>query len=207
MQSVQGAARTSRLRHVLDLDHALTDSGLPRLPSQAEEILRELGVPPRLGAHLRVVHAAACELTQWLELFYPAFVFDRDAVLFGAAVHDVGKTLHPGELKGPGAEHEEDGYLLLLAKGVDARLARFARTHAAWDRLQVQPEDLLVSLADTVWKGKRVADLEDAVIGALARATDSERWEVFSSLDEALQQITEAADDRLAFQARYPVDG
>jgi hypothetical protein len=31
----------------------------------------------------------------------------RDAVLFGAATHDIGKTVHIDELSGPRSAHEE----------------------------------------------------------------------------------------------------
>jgi putative nucleotidyltransferase with HDIG domain len=114
--------------------------------------LRSLGASPRLSAHLRIVHDVAHQLVDWMTERYPELPFDREAVLFGAATHDIGKTVHTGELSEPGSAHEEAGRALLLARGVEPRLARFAATHAAWTGPDIAIEDLLVSLADKVWK-------------------------------------------------------
>lgn len=80
----------------------------------------------------------------------PPLAFDRDAVLFGAATHDIGKTVHPGELSGPGSAHEEAGRQLLLDCGISPELARFAATHASWTRPGTRTEDLMVSMADKI---------------------------------------------------------
>jgi hypothetical protein len=151
------------------------------------------------------VHDVACQLVDWVERRHPALPFGRAAVLFGAATHDIGKTAHLAELSGPGAAHEETGRQLLLAHGVDEDLARFAATHATWTRPDLGIEDLLVSLADKVWKNKRVPDLEDRVVGRLAEASGRTVWEEFLELDDLLTAVGEGADARLAFQATYPV--
>lgn len=62
-----------------------------------------------------------------------------------------------------------------------------------------------MSLADKVWKNRRVADLEDLVVGRLAEASGRPRWEEFLELDDALGRIGAGADHRLAFQASYPI--
>lgn len=127
-------------------------------------------------------------------------------MLFGAATHDIGKTAHVGELSGPGSAHEEAGRRLLLDHGVEPELARFAGTHAAWAAdPDVGIEDLLVSLADKVWKNKRVSELEDLVIGRLAGASGRPVWEEFLALDDLLVSLGAGADRRLAFQAVHPV--
>ncbi|MFG1955016.1 HD domain-containing protein [Micromonospora sp. NPDC048830] len=110
-----------------------------------------------VAAHLRAVHDVAVRLTDAVADRFPQLGMDRSAVLFGAATHDIGKVLHPEELSGPGSAHEHAGHELLLRRGVDESLARFARTHASWHLAGVGVDDLLVSLADKVWKGKRVA--------------------------------------------------
>ncbi|OLT25879.1 phosphohydrolase [Actinomadura sp. CNU-125] len=192
------------------LTHALTDPGEPPLrplPDEVAELLRTLECPPRLAAHLRLVHDVAGRLTGWVARRHPGLRFDRDAVLFGAATHDIGKILHTAELSGPGAAHEPDGRDLLLRHGVDADRARFAATHAAWAEPGVPLEDLLVSLADAVWKGKRVPDLEDLVVARLAEAAGGEAWEEFAALDDLLTAIGDTADGRLAFQAAHPIHG
>jgi hypothetical protein len=183
----------------------LTDSALRPLPARARELLGSLNAPPRLTAHLRAVHDVAWQLADWVQSHHPAATFDRQAVLFGAATHDIGKTVHIGELSGPGNAHEPAGYELLVARGVDARLARFARNHASWHAEGITFEDLLVSLADKIWKAKRVPDLEQLVTDHLATASDQEPWQVFMTLDDELDRIAADADHRLAFQARYPV--
>jgi hypothetical protein len=131
--------------------------------------------------------------------------FDRDAMLVGAATHDIGKTVQLAELSGPGSEHEGAGQQLLLAHGISPSLARFAATHAAWTRRDIQIEDLLVSLADKVWKNKRVSDLEDLVVTRLAAESGRSAWEEFLAFDDLLTSIGQQADQRLALQASYPV--
>src|SRR5262245_19516393 len=118
------------------------------LPDRVARLLEELDAPPRLAAHLRAVHEVAYELVTWVGERYPAVQVDQEAVLFGAATHDIGKARHPGELSGPGVKHEPAGYALLREHGVADGLARFAKTHASWTRSDISIDDLLVSLAD-----------------------------------------------------------
>lgn len=177
------------------------------LPEPVAELLRSLDCPPRLAAHLRAVHDVARQVVGWVEQHCPAVEFDREAVLFGAAAHDVGKTIHVDELSGTGSAHEEAGRDLLLARGFAPELARFAGTHASWAAAGIGFEDLMVSLADKVWKNKRVAALEDLVVARLAGASGREVWEEFMALDELLTRIGDGADRRLAFQASFPVYG
>jgi hypothetical protein len=181
------------------------DPPLLRLPDRVSDLLAELGGPPRLAAHLRAVHDVAHQLADWVEQHRPAVVFDREAVLFGAATHDVGKTVHLSELSGPGSAHEEAGRTLLLGRGISPDLARFAATHASWADARVGVEDLLVSLADKIWKNKRVPELEDLVVARLTEASGRPAWEEFIALDELLTRIGDGADQRLAFQASFPI--
>lgn len=190
------------------LNAALTDCGNPvprSLPTVVEQLLISLNAPPRLAAHLRIVHDVATELAGMLTERYPMLAFDREAVRYGAATHDIGKVLHTDELSGPGAAHEPAGYALLRSRNVPEQLARFARTHADWARPDIRLEDLLVSLADNVWKAKRVAGLEDRVVAQLTATTGEAAWQGFMDLDDVLTQIAGRADDRLAFQARYSI--
>jgi hypothetical protein len=183
------------------LDRALTESPLRPLPDPAAELLRALDAPPRLGAHLRAVHDVAWSLTDTLGRLRPDLEFDTTAVLFGAATHDIGKVVHVAELSAPGRRHEEEGRELLLRYGVPAHLARFAGSHGAWDAPGVTLDDLLVSLADKVWKAARISDLEDRVGAYLGGAP----WEAFLVLDDVLRELAAGADERLAFQAAHPV--
>jgi hypothetical protein len=193
---------TDHLRRAL---HEPTDPPVRPLPAQVTDLLAALQAPPRLAAHLRAVHEVAAQLLVWLHRHYPVVEVDDDAVLFGAATHDIGKVEHPDELSGPGAAHEPAGHRLLLRHGVPDDLARFALTHAQWDRDDATIEELLVSLADKIWKGKRVADLEERICQRLAAAEGQQLWETFICLDDALTGIAEDAEARLAFQASCPV--
>ncbi|KJK56073.1 phosphohydrolase [Saccharothrix sp. ST-888] len=189
---------------------ALHDTGDPPLcplPVQVAELLEGLDAPPRLAAHLRAVHDVAHQLVDWAGQHHSDLDFDRGAVLFGAATHDVGKTVHIAELSEAGSAHEEAGRALLLDHGVRPQLARFAGTHASWTAPDITIEDLLVSLADKIWKNKRVQELEDLVVTQLAAASGRSAWEEFMALDDLLGRIGDGADQRLAFQASYPVHG
>ncbi|WP_433049011.1 HD domain-containing protein [Dactylosporangium sp. CS-033363] len=183
------------------LDQALTEPGLRPLPEAAAELLRRVGAPPRLGAHLRAVHDVAVQI---VDRVGAEVGVDRDAVLFGAATHDFGKVRFPAELSGPGAEHEPAGQELLLALGVEARLARFAALHGQWDRAGATLEELLVTLADKVWKGRREHGLEEQVAQVIAAERGEPVWSVFMRLDDELTRIADGADARLAFQNRFP---
>ncbi|AEV85208.1 phosphohydrolase [Actinoplanes sp. SE50] len=190
------------------LSGALRDPCVPRLrllPPEVADLLVSMQAPPRLGAHLRAVHDVAWELTGWLAAAYPGLVFDRAAVLFGAATHDIGKVWHPRELSGPGSRHESAGQRLLLAAGVAPRLARFAASHGVWDAPGLGVEDLLVAVADKVWKAKRVPDLEQLVVERLVAVSGREPWSVFLTLDDQLDVLAAGADARLAYQNGFPV--
>ncbi|MFI1654887.1 HD domain-containing protein [Streptomyces sp. NPDC020472] len=194
--------RSDVLSRALD---APAEPSLRLLPPVVAELLRALGAPPRLAAHLRAVHDVAVELADWVADRYPGLAVDRGAVLFGAATHDVGKTVHPAELSGPGSAHEAAGRDLLLRHGFAPDLARFAATHASWDDPEVTIEDLLVSTADKVWKDKRVPNLEDRLVQALAAAAGHEPWEEYLALDDLLTRLGADAAHRLTFQAAFPI--
>ena len=184
------------------LERALTVPPMRPLPATAAELLRALDAPPRLGAHLRAVHDVAWSLTDALGRRRPALPFDTTAVLFGAATHDIGKVLHPVELTGQGTAHEAAGEDLLLRYGVPAHLARFAGSHGScWTGPGATLDELLVSLADQVCQGRREPALEDRVAEHVGDAP----WAAFRYLDDLLGALAAGADDRLAFQAGFPV--
>src|SRR5688572_10699758 len=184
------------------LRRALADPAVRPLPSTAAELLDALDAPPRLAAHLRAVHHVAHDLTDRLAL--PS---DRTAVLFGAATHDIGKVRHVEELSRPGHQHEPAGEEILLQYGVPTELARFAATHASWREPDRSIEELLVSLADTVWKGQRITALEQRVLDHLVAATRLDEWDAFLRLDDVLARAAADADRLLAFQFSHPISG
>jgi hypothetical protein len=54
-----------------------------------------------------------------------------------------------------------------------------------------------IALADKLWKGKREASLELAVIDGAAAQLEVDRWDVFSQLDEVFEQIASGGLARL----------
>jgi hypothetical protein len=174
-------------------------------PPGVSDLLGRAGAPPRLVAHLRLVHDVCVQILDGLEAHGAAGGVDRTAVEFGAATHDIGKARRTEELSGPGSAHEAEGRELLLEFGVEPGLARFAATHCAWNEPGITLDDLLVSLADNAWKNKRLTELEDLVVAALAARSGREPWAEFMALDEILTAIGDGADERLACQAAHPV--
>jgi putative nucleotidyltransferase with HDIG domain len=175
------------------------------LPLSVEQLLAACHAPPRLKAHLTLVHDAAQSLTEEILAEWPDVRANKEAVLFGAATHDIGKVVHPDELQGPGHAHEEAGVQLLLQCGVTENLARFARTHGQWKDQEVDIEDLLVALADKVWKGKRDDTLEQRIADHIAARSGEEVWKVWLRMDELLCKLAASADERLYWQAGHPV--
>jgi len=135
---------------------------------------------------------------------FPNVTFDRDAVLFGAATHDMGKALDVAELVQPGKDHERRGVELLLDMGIPEVRARFAYTHGNWDTAQnVTLEDLLVALADNCWKGKRLDELETKTVNLLSSASGKPAWDCYAELDDILGSLAAHADARLEWQRKF----
>jgi putative nucleotidyltransferase with HDIG domain len=176
------------------------------LPPEALGIYEHLSMPPRLLAHLIVVHDTACQLVSRISAAFPGVEFDADLVRFGAAVHDIGKSTHRNELIESGKEeHLEAGLRTLESLGISQERSRFAFTHARWDGAQTTLEDLLVALADKCWKGKRIDALESRTADILSAGTGKPVWECYAILDEIRQSLSQNADERLAWQKSFAV--
>lgn len=169
-------------------------------PIDALQLLRAMGATPRLVRHHELVLEAAVLLCERMGREV-GVAFDRNQVLVGAALHDAGKIVHPEEMSRPGSRHELTGEQLLSSHGVPPELARFCVTHAAWSQPGVTIEDLLVALADKLWKGTRDDGLERRVTEVIARTTKREVWAVFEALDSICEAIAAEGPDRLASSA------
>ena len=165
-------------------------------PTGALQLLAELGASPWLVRHHELVLEAATLLCDRVRRDL-GLVFDREQVLVGAAIHDAGKIVPPEEMRQPGGEHELAGQRLLVDIGVPTQIARFCVTHAAWDQPSTVIEDLLVALADKLWKGKRADDLERRLADVIAHDTDREAWAVFDALDSICDAIAADGPARL----------
>ncbi len=163
----------------------------------ALRLLFELGASPWLVRHHELVVEAAIILCD--RVAHELDVgFDRDAVLLGAALHDAGKLVHPEEMVGVGSLHEPAGQRLLLDHGIPPSIARFCVTHASWGAADRTLEDLLVALADKLWKGKRVDELEQLFVQRIASGTNAAPWAVFDRVDAICELIAADGPDRLA---------
>jgi len=165
--------------------------------ADALALLTELGASPHLVRHHELVLEAALLLTDKLRREL-GLEFDAGLVHIGAALHDVGKISHPAELSAPGHAHERSGRALLLAARVPERLARFCVTHASWGEPELALEDLLVALADKLWKGKRIAALEQRVLEHIAASLELPAWRAFELADTVFEAIAADAEQRLA---------
>ena len=182
----------------------LKTEDLRPLPPVVVAVLRDLDAPPRLLAHLVLVHDVAARLLEALAATWPRLRVDARAVLLGAAAHDIGKVRVPEELTGPGTTHAVLGQQLLEAHGFPADVARYARTHETWaEDPDVKPEDLLVVLSDYLWRGKRDAALESALTSWIADAMSAESWAVFLDFDDIATELAQDAPRRLHWLAQF----
>jgi HD superfamily phosphodiesterase len=158
-------------------------------------------MPPRLLAHLTIVYEIAKDILAWIKESYPEIRVNQKEVLFGAIIHDIGKVIAIKEIHHSGSTHESVGFELLTnTYGIDPKTARFTYTHSDWFNKDATIEDWIVSLADKVWKGKRIESLEDLIVQQICKQTNREKWEIFINLDEFLQTITRDAHQRILMQ-------
>lgn len=174
------------------------------LPPVVVEVLRDLDASPRLLAHLLVVHDVAAQLVEAVHRAWPRLRFDATELLVGAAAHDVGKALHPEEIAGPGNRHLDAGTRLLEQRGFSPRQARYARTHETW---AAEPdatiEDLLVALADELWRGTRDQALEEALTERIAAAVQDTPWAVYMDLDDIAMSLAEVGPARMQWLMQF----
>ncbi len=168
---------------------------------EISKVLEAIGAPERLRLHGALVCEAADALIAKMRAMNVPV--DEEWVRAGAWLHDAGKAVHREELEAPGHRHEQAGEALLLSHGVDARIARCCVSHAAWNA-ERPLEELLVALADKLWKGVRQQDLETIVIDAVvAAAAKRDRWDIFVDLDSCFEAIAAEGDARLQRSLRH----
>jgi len=172
------------------------------LPSGVQQLFNDLNVPALLRWHSILVHDVAAELLDSLGQCFQNLGLDDQAILQGVALHDLGKILHPEELIGPGKQHEIDGPQFLEENRIEPHIARFARTHGSWKHEMVGLDDLVIALADNLWKGQRNEQLEALVIEVIAKQMSQEKWLVFGQLDEIFTEVASKGASRLAMQLR-----
>ena len=80
---------------------------------------------------------------------------------------------------------------------MDPALARCCLSHARWAEMRCSLEELVVALADTLWKGKRDAELERQVVQAIGQRAGRDFWDVFIDLDTCFEGIAADGAGRL----------
>lgn len=162
----------------------------------AFDLLKSLNAPEHLVTHVTLVGEAASKIIECLGAH--KLDFDASFVEVGVVLHDVGKIRHTQEMHQKGSMHEAEGEKILLGLGVDSKLARVCVTHGQWSNGGVSLEELLIALADKLWKGKRVQELEEQVIALVASSINAEYWELFTELDGCFESIASDGDERLS---------
>ncbi len=66
------------------------------------------------------------------------------------------------------------------------------------DEVDASLEELVIALADKLWKGVRVPALEELVIDRAAAVADRDKWDLFIPLDAAFETIAASGDEQLA---------
>jgi hypothetical protein len=168
---------------------------------EAYEFLQDLGASSHLIQHVKLVgEAAEILILQFQKL---GISFDADWIRLGVVFHDVGKILHPTELTNKGNQHEAQGEILLLSEGVDPKIARCCRSHGQWQKKECDFEELVVALADNLWKGKRNTELENRVITKVASLIHKDFWDLFVIIDSGFEEIARKGDLRLSRSVIY----
>jgi HD superfamily phosphodiesterase len=162
----------------------------------AYNFLQDLEAPSHLIQHVKLVaEAAEILILQFQQL---NLSFDPEWIRLGVAFHDTGKILYPGELIKHGNQHEAAGEKLLLNQGVAPKIARCCRSHGQWDRIECSFEELVIALADCLWKGKRNIELEHRTISTAAQILQKDYWDIFVYLDDRFEEIARDGDMRLS---------
>lgn len=169
-------------------------------PDDAWDLLNRLDAPEHLHRHVQLVSETAEELIHCLQQF--PLTLDENLIRIGVILHDVGKIQHPEEFHQSGNLHEEKGRLLLTQLGVADHIAKVCVSHGNWHD-HPSLEELVIALADKLWKGKRVPDLEQKLLGAIAEETAVDPWSLFEGLDSTFEAIAADGDRRLRQSIDY----
>ncbi len=163
--------------------------------NDALKLLDVLGAPEHLKTHAHLVGEAADLIIKKCDDM--GFPIDGGFVRIGVVIHDVGKIVHTNEMTGSGSKHEPGGQKMLLQQGVDPAIARCCLSHARWASMDCSIEELLIALADKLWKGKRAEELELKIIDQFALMIGKQRWDIFAELDSHFEEVAAGGHERL----------
>lgn len=188
---------------IVKVQQAAQAMGYRPLSERAIELYARFDPSARLLAHAILVTDVADLIIEALQEHAPHMALRAELARDAAALHDYGKLIHRNELSEAGHQHEQTGYELLLAQGVEEELARAAKSHSSADGAGLALEELIVALADKLWKGKRSPELEMR----LAQHTQNEAdpWQILIRLDDLFERIADDAPQRLLWHQSFAV--
>jgi hypothetical protein len=178
----------------------LDKSVMKELPKYILNILGENHAPLLLQRHLTLVYNVGIDITDKLTQAWPNLEIIEEEILFGTSSHDIGKIFEVKELHQTGNKHEITGYEFLIGIGISENLARFTKTHGNWTDESIKIEDLIVTHADKIWKGKRIDELEERLSVIISKNITADYWDVYTKLDAIISDIIVGADIRLNWQ-------
>ncbi len=169
-------------------------------PEKITAILNNVNAPDRLKRHLHLVYSTAKEFLYLIKKEWPELELKEELILFGSATHDIGKSKIKNELYEHGNQHEKVGKQLLSELGFTESESRFTETHGNWQTPSLPLEDLIVILADKLWKGKRIYELEEKIGQIISSELQLNYWQLYTKFNAILEKISLGADERIAWQ-------
>lgn len=164
-------------------------------PEQALDYLHQWNAPLHLVRHGQLVAQVAIELVDLCQI--DGLVVDAQWIEVAALLHDVGKIIHTEELHQGGILHEEAGQTWLRSQQVEESLCRICVSHGQWSQMECSLEELLVALSDKLWKGKRIAELEERVVRTIADKQNQAFWTLYTRWDQRFEELAAQGDERL----------
>ncbi|GEP44239.1 HD domain-containing protein [Brevifollis gellanilyticus] len=156
---------------------------------------RIAGFPERLIEHHKLVSGVAVNLA--IALRSLGIVTDPERAGLMGAVHDAGKSVVTEELSIPGSAHEAIGREVALRLGLPESISKICCSHSSDTTDELDTEEIVVRLADKLWKGKRDPDFEKQAVQRFSAELGKEDWEVFMNLDKIFESIAESGYERL----------
>lgn len=172
-----------------------TDSEARRRMRNYFSFLKARGADERLIRHARVAYEVGLIIATALREV--GIQVDTQILIPSLIVHHAGKIIHPDELTSEGSNHLEAGWRLLIESNVDEKVARACRSHERWDEMECSIEELIVALADALWKGERIPELEKMFIDRIWSLRGGDYWDTFLRLDTLFESIAEEGSKRL----------
>ena len=163
--------------------------------TEALSIQRDLDFPVRLIEHHRIVSEVTHALSEALNSIGLAIDSERAELM--ASIHDVGKSIVTDELSGVGSVHEELGVGVAESFGLPSSVSKICRSHNSQTTDGMDMEEIIVRLADKLWKGKRDFEFEQQAVSHFADYLGKDSWEVFMEADKIFEEVADSGHQRL----------